>query len=275
MSLITLLTDFGLRDEYVGVMKGVVASIHPRATVVDITHGIDPQDVTHGAYVLAAAYTYFPAGSVHVAVIDPGVGGKRRILAVECGGHRFVAPDNGLLDRVLADRPAASAVYVENQRHFLKPVSRTFHGRDIFAPVAAHLAAGRGLDELGPPVDRPQLVRGIVPGSRFKGAACLEGCVVAADHFGNLLTTIHAGDIARLVGRGDRKQVMVHVGGQAIHGIASSYDSVPPLTPLAIIGSRGLLEISINGGNAQQRLGAAKRDPVRVDVHRCRTGPET
>ena len=155
MALITLLTDFGLDDEYVGVMKGVIAGIHKDARIVDITHQIGPQDVVHGAFILAASFSFFPRGSIHVAVVDPGVGSTRRILAVETGGHRFLAPDNGLMERVLIGQANATIVSVENERYFLKPVSATFHGRDIFAPVSAHLAKGLPLHQLGPRIDQP------------------------------------------------------------------------------------------------------------------------
>lgn len=264
MALITLLTDFGLRDEYAGVMKGVIATLNPGARVMDITHGIDPQDVIHGATILAAAYAYFPPGSIHVAVVDPGVGGTRPILAVDCNGHRFVAPDNGLLDRVLMDHSADRAVYVENRRYFLEPVSQTFHGRDIFAPVAAHLAAGLPLTELGPAADRSNLVRGVVPHPRPVGSDGLGGQVVAVDRFGNLMSTIRANDIKAMVERQPEGQMMVEICGHTIVGMANAYDSVAPMTLLAIIGSRGLLEIALRGGSAQDRLKAGKGDPVRV-----------
>jgi hypothetical protein len=262
--LISMLTDFGTRDEYVGVMKAVVAGICPQARTVDITHGIDAQDIVHGAFVLAAAYRYFPVGTVHVAVVDPGVGSARRILAVECGGHRFVAPDNGLLERVLAEQADAVAVTVENQRYFLKPVSHTFHGRDIFAAVGAHLAAGLPLSELGPALERRAMVSGVVPGCRFAAPDCLEGTVVAIDRFGNLMTSIDAAAVEILAGRTAGRQLVVELGGRPIGGIVSFYDSVDKDLPLAIIGSRGLLEISINCGNAGRTLKAGKKDGVRV-----------
>lgn len=264
MPLITLLTDFGTQDEYVGVMKGVIAGINPDVRIVDISHSIAPQDVVHGAYVLAAACPFFPAGTVHVAVVDPGVGGARRILAIECGGQRFVAPDNGLVERVLIRQSVTAAVSVENSLYFLKPVSRTFHGRDIFAPVSAHLAAGLPLAELGPAVDRDSIVSGVVPRCRFSTPVCLEGVVVAADRFGNLMTNIDATTIDRLAQRATGKKLIVDVADKPIGGIVASYDCVPRHTPLAVIGSRGLLEISVNSGDAGKALSAGKHDTVRV-----------
>lgn len=266
MRLVTLVTDFGLRDEYVGVMKGVAAGIDPTLTIVDITHGIEAQDVVHGAFVLAAACDYFPAGTVHLAVVDPGVGSARRILAVETDRFRFVAPDNGLLERVLACRSIQAMVAVENRRFFLDRVSRTFHGRDIFMPVAAHLAAGVPLAELGPAIDPQSMVSGVVPGCRIISDERIDGAVVAADRFGNLLTTIDAASVDALVRSACGRQITVVAGQQVIHGLAASYDAVATHAPLAIIGSRGLLEISINGGSAQDTLGLGKTDPVRVTL---------
>jgi len=262
--LISLLSDFGTRDEYVGVMKAVIAGINPQTRIVDITHCIDPQDIVHGAFILAAAYAYFPVGSVHVAVVDPGVGGTRRILAVECGGYRFVAPDNGLLERVMAEQTDASMVAVENQRYFLRPVSHTFHGRDIFASVGAHLASGLPLSELGPSIDRRSMVSGVIPRCRFSTPECLEGAVVAMDRFGNLMTTIDTDAVETLVRRTAGRQLIVEVAGRPVGGIVPSYDHVGKHLPLAIIGSRGLLEISVNCGNAGRVLEAGKKDDVRV-----------
>ena len=259
MRLITLLTDFGTRDEYVGVMKGVVAGINPEARIVDISHHIDPQDIIHGAFILAAATPYFPAGTVHVAVVDPGVGSSRRILAVECGEQRFVAPDNGLLERVLAHQPFTAAVQVTHPRYYLERVSCTFHGRDIFAPVAAHLAAGLALSELGPAVDRQSMVAGVVPRCRFSSEGSIDGTVVAADRFGNLMTTIDAAAIDRLQRRTGGTPMVVELAGKLIGGLVASYGQVAEGVPLALVGSRGLMEISVNCGNARKVLDARKK----------------
>lgn len=269
MALITLLTDFGLRDEYVGVMKGVIAGIHKDAQTVDITHSIQPQDVVHGAFILAASFSYFPPGTIHVAVVDPGVGGQRRILAAELAGHRFLAPDNGLLERVLADQTDVSVVSVEQEQYFLTPVSRTFHGRDIFAPVAAHLANGLQLDQLGPVVDRQILVTGVVPWCRFSAKHEIEGVVVAIDHFGNLLTNIDGLALDQLQHRFPGSDITVQLADTCIRGIASTYHGGQVGMPLAILGSRGLLEISINCGNAHHMLDAGKNDAVVVSADPC------
>ncbi|BBO72434.1 hypothetical protein DSCA_63640 [Desulfosarcina alkanivorans] len=264
MRLITLLTDFGVQDEYAGVMKGVIAGINPDVRIVDISHHIDPQDVVHGAFVLAAAAPYFPDGTVHVAVVDPGVGGSRRILAVECGGHLFVVPDNGLLERVMALQPVGRVVRVADPRYCLDAVSHTFHGRDIFAPVAAHLTAGLPLNELGPIVDRPSMVSGVVPRCRFASADTVVGAVVASDRFGNLMTTIDAAAIDRLHRQAGGKPIVVELAGKPIGGLVAFYDQAAEGAPLALVGSRGLLEISVRCGNARQVLNAQKNDVVRV-----------
>jgi S-adenosylmethionine hydrolase len=266
MTLITLLTDFGVQDEYVGLMKGVIAGIYPEARIVDITHQIEPQDVVHGAYILNASYGYFPAGTIHVAVVDPGVGGDRRMLAAEVGRHRFLAPDNGLLERVVAGEADVRVVFIENEHYYLHPVSRTFHGRDIFAPVAAHLAAGLPLDALGPVVGRQRMVSGVVPHCLLSPEGFIQGAVVAVDRFGNLMSNIDAVAIDELRCRHPGKAVVVELAGTRIGGIEITYDHVEAGTPLAVMGSRGLLEISVNRGNAGDTLGVGKNDEVRVRV---------
>lgn len=266
MALITLLTDFGLQDEYVGVMKGVISGISPDARTVDITHQIAPQDIVHGAFILAASAFYFPWGTIHVAVVDPGVGSGRRILAAAAGGHYFLAPDNGLLERVLGGQADTRVVSIEHERYFLDPVSKTFHGRDIFAPVAAHLATGVPLDRFGPVIDRQTMVAGVVPRCRFSSENVLEGEVVAIDRFGNLLTNIDGDAIEQLQCRFPGSGITVHLAKHRICGIASVYQERNQGTLLAILGSRGLLEISVNGGSAHHLLGDVKNDAVRVRV---------
>ncbi len=272
MALIALLTDFGTRDEYVGVMKGVIACIDPHIGVVDICHHIEPHDVAQGAFLLAASAPFFPAGTVFAAVVDPGVGGQRSILAVECGGRRYVVPDNGLIEGVIADGAGAAIVAVRNRRYFLDSVSRTFHGRDIFAPVAARLATGLPLSELGPPVDPAAIVTGTMPRCRLVNPDCLEGEVVATDRFGNLMTNIDAAAIERLAGRSPGKEPVVTVADNPIGAIVAAYEHVARHAPLAIIGSRGLLEISIHCGNARQILAPEENPTVRVQLRSVRSG---
>ena len=266
MALIALLTDFGTRDEYVGVMKGVIAGVDPDIRVVDLCHSIEPQNVVHGAYILAAAVPFFPAGTVFVAVVDPGVGTRRRILAVEHRSRRFVVPDNGLIERVIDDGSDAAIVALENSNYFLDPVSRTFHGRDIFAPVAAHLAKGLRLDELGPPLDSDAIATGRIPRCRLAAPDCLEGQVVAADRFGNLMTTIDTSSVERLTRRAAGRQLVVMLAEKPIGPIVATYDQVDKYAPLAVIGSRGLLEISVNCGSARQMFSPEANQAVRVQL---------
>ena len=262
--LITLLTDFGLQDEYVGVMKGVIAGICPEARVVDVSHQIDPQDVVQGAFILDAASRYFPVGTSHVAVVDPGVGGDRRIIAANCDGHLFVAPDNGILELVVRDRNVAELVHASNASNFLNKVSCTFHGRDIFAPVAAHLANGVSMASLGPAVELSSLVSGVVPRCMFLSETCIEGTIVAVDRFGNLLTNISSSAIERLIGPAKETRLLAKINEVPIDGWGNAYNQVTAGSSLAIIGSRGLLEISVTCGNAQRVLKAGKGDRVVV-----------
>jgi S-adenosylmethionine hydrolase len=255
MAVITLLTDFGNRDEYVGVMKGVILSIAPDACLVDITHAIDPMDVVQGAYILAAAVNYFPQKSVHLVVVDPGVGSARAAVAVRCGPHTFVAPDNGILSLVLSEKIDV-AVRIENEAVFQKPVSPTFHGRDIFAPAAAFLYAGNKMEKLGPTVTSDSLVR--LPQEmmeqHFKSR--LEGRVVAIDRFGNLMTNISAQTLDAF--RSQHPTIGIWIGNTCISTFTKTYSKVGENQPIALIGSRGYLEISINQANAAKHLNVLK-----------------
>ncbi|HEX9784864.1 MAG TPA: SAM-dependent chlorinase/fluorinase [Opitutaceae bacterium] len=244
MALITLTTDFGLEDWFVGTMKGVIASIAPDAQVVDITHGIEPGDIMGGAFVLGASTRFFPEGTIHMAVVDPGVGSARGAVVARVRGHTFVAPDNGLLSLVVPEDGGAEVRIhrVQNDQFFLHPVSRTFHGRDVFAPVAAHLSCGVALGEVGPPVDA--IVRYPFPCPRETEAG-LEGEVVYVDRFGNAITSIAES-------RRSCTQVMLDNG--ATIAVAACYADAGLGRPVAVFGSSGFLEIAINGGNAARVL---------------------
>ncbi len=263
MAVITLLTDFGTRDEYVGAMKGAILSVAPQVTLVDISHEVPPQDVGRAAYLLEGYHRYFPAGTVHVVVVDPGVGGSRAIVAVRTGEYTYLVPDNGVLTRVLGEAAPQAAVRVENRAFFRPQVSRTFHGRDIFAPVAAHLAAGTDIHELGPRIACDDLVRLDIPPAVITGGGEVRGVVMTFDRFGNALTNISGEQLAALP---DAGKFEVCLGGCRIVGLSSSYTSVPPGQALALVGSRGYLEIGINCGSAREVLGLAVGDPVRVRV---------
>lgn len=252
MAVITLLSDFGLDDEFVGVMKGVILTINPQARIVDITHGIAPQDLVSAAYCVRSAFRYFPKGTVHVVVVDPGVGSSRAIVAVQLQGHTFLAPDNGVLTLVLDEYRADGIVRITNERLFLHPVSRTFHGRDIMAPVAGHLSRGIAMEQLGPGVSAEDLQRLPLVPARFKADGTLEGQVALIDRFGNLITNIDSEKVTNLAVKSGDRGIAIRIGQHRIEGLSQSYADVPPGTPLAIVGSKGYLEIAINCGRAER-----------------------
>lgn len=264
MTVVSLLTDFGHEDAYVGIVKGVIFGVNPDASIVDLTHDIPPGDLARAAYVMETAYGYFPPGSVHVVVVDPGVGSGRRIVAVETEGHFFLAPDNGVLTGVLAKDAGMRAVSVENAGLFLSSVSRTFHGRDIFAPVAGHLSRGVALEALGPAIECSRMVR-LRPAEPVAGNGTdISGTVVTMDRFGNLITNIRRQDLADGANPGAMGNWRVHIGGRMIEGISGCYGAVAPGALLALFGSTERLEISVNGGNAGKILGIGPGDDVRM-----------
>lgn len=270
---ITLLTDFGTEDAYAAVMKGVILSRDPRAVLVDITHAIEPQDIRHGAFVLGSAYRYFPKNTIHVAVVDPGVGGERRGIVLKVPDALFVAPDNGLLTYVIdqldlnAERVPESgseavmirlkrgieAVSITDPRFWRTPVSPTFHGRDIFAPVAAGLSLGLSLYEFGEKTD----VLTVLPIARPRMVSDSEliGHVMHVDRFGNLVTDIRNSDLPP-------GPVETRVGGSRIDGISHTYGESRGLA--AMIGSSGYLEISLRNGSAARQTDAVVGDEVSV-----------
>jgi S-adenosylmethionine hydrolase len=263
--IITLLTDFGLEDSYVAEMKGVILSIVPDAALVDITHLIPPQDVVRGALVLAAAFHQFSAGTVHLAVVDPGVGTQRRGIAVRAAGHAFVGPDNGLLQLALerARRLPAfqrlEAVHLDRPSFWLPDISPTFHGRDVFGPIAAHLARGVPLEEVGTPIESlTELAVPLAPTQAPDGA--VMGQVIATDRFGNLTTNVRA-DLLRNVGAAD---VVIEVAGRRIKGLNRTYGDGQPGDLLALFGSAGYLEIAVVNGNAKRALGVGVGAEVTV-----------
>jgi S-adenosylmethionine hydrolase len=269
---IVLTTDFGLADPYAGVMKGVVLGINPGATLVDLTHLIQPQNVRQAAFVLGASYRFFPTGSIHVAVVDPGVGTKRKALLLVTPLASFLAPDNGILSYVVNDYldqppkqgdrvtlpPPLAAYSLDNPRYWLHPVSRTFHGRDIFAPVAAHLSLGVTPEVLGRPVK--ELVWLAAPQPETRGNVT-HGEVVYADHFGNLVTNIPAGALDK------EGEIRIEVKGRRIAGLVQTFgqeESGPAGALLVLAGSHGYLEVAVRDGSAALTLGAGVGEPVRV-----------
>ena len=247
-------TDFGLSDWFVGVMKGVILSLCPRAPIVDISHGVQAGDIVAGALVLREAYSFFPPGTVHMGVVDPGVGGERAPIAVRTKRYLFVGPDNGLVSLAAGEDGVEEIVSIEMPRFMLEEVSGTFHGRDIFAPAAAHLAGGVRMDELGP---RLEGMKRLEIGAVRREGQSIEGEVIYADRFGNLITNIRREEIGS-------EKIEVEVGGESVRGLLASYSSAAPGEPLALIGSGGYLEISVNGGSAAERFGAVRGSPVKI-----------
>jgi S-adenosylmethionine hydrolase len=269
-AIITLTTDFGLTDGYVGAMKGVVLGINPGAQLVDISHNIPPQDIARAAFVLGTAAPFFPTGTVHLVVVDPGVGTERRAIVVRTPGADFVAPDNGVLSyviqpylsgpvgakrRKLKKTPGLEAFAITESRFWRSPVSRTFHGRDIFAPVAAHLSLDIAPSRFGEPVDALTVLP--LPRPSRSPDGTLTGSIQHIDSFGNLITNIRGRDLS--VGL---KGITVEVGDGVIRRLSQTYAEGKGL--LALIGSRDYLEISLKDGNAAASLHAGIGDKVKI-----------
>ena len=255
--VITLTTDFGTRDPYVAAMKGVILSITPNVHLVDVTHEIPPQDVWRGAYVMDTSTRYFPDQSVHVGVVDPGVGTERRALVVRTERAFYVAPDNGLLTPILQREHPLEVVQLDNPTYWRREVSHTFHGRDVFAPVAAYVARGVPLSALGTPIPLEELVRLDWPAPRVDEEGRIVGIVVHVDHFGNIVTNIPAHML-----EGDPDEWRFRVDDQELRGLHRAYAEVPVGAPLALIGSNGTLEFSLRQGNAAQAWNVQVGDPV-------------
>lgn len=244
--IVTLLTDFGAVDPYVGVMKGAVLCAFPKATLIDLGHAVPPQDVATGAFWLASAIGFFPPGTVHVAVVDPGVGTARRLLAVAAHECWWLGPDNGLLAAVLARDPHAEIRAVDVQHLRIEPRSRTFHGRDVFAPIAGWMAGGRyGFSSLGPRVDDP--APGPVDDPRPR--------VVHVDGYGNLITNVGAARLAGMRG--------VRIGDREVP-LRGTYADGAPGALLAVVGSYGLLEVARSGGSAAAATGLGRGTPIEL-----------
>jgi S-adenosylmethionine hydrolase len=257
--LITLLTDFGTADAFVGIMKGVILGINPDVRLVDLAHGVPPQQILAGALALRASVPFFPAGTIHVAVVDPGVGGSRQPLLIETGSGILVGPDNGVLCLAAEQMGRPRPRLLANQAFFRQPVSHTFHGRDIFAPVAAHLSRGVPPDVFGPALES------IVQLS-FPAPACtatsVSGEVIYVDHFGNLVTNIGADALQRFSGQ----PLSVSIKGRHVGGPVVAYAALPEGSPLAIVGSWGMLEIAVRNGSAAEKFAVGAGAPVAVGV---------
>ncbi|HIE17653.1 MAG TPA: S-adenosyl-l-methionine hydroxide adenosyltransferase [Dehalococcoidia bacterium] len=273
-AVITLTTDFGSSDAYVACMKGVILSINPKAVIVDICHSIEPQNIRQAAFILSTAYQYFPRGTIHLAIVDPGVGSQRKAIILKTPSAFFLAPDNGVLSYIVneLDSPAAEpvphalsspqprelvpgteAIAITNPDYWHHPVSATFHGRDIFAPVAAHLSLGTPLHKFGDKIGCIHMFP--VPRPYHDATGDLVGCILHVDNFGNLITNIRSSDLPG-------KEVTVTISSQVIQGVSQFYAQREGLA--AIIGSSGYVEISLKNGNAAALLKAKVGDEVRL-----------
>jgi hypothetical protein len=249
--IITLTTDFGLKEHYVGAMKGVILSINPDVIIMDITHEIPPRDIFKAAFTLKNFYSYFPPGTIHIAVVDPGVGSKRKPIALEADNNIFIGPDNGVFTFIYRESKSVKSFEISNSKYTLPNISSTFHGRDIFAPAAGYLSLGVSVNDLGKRVMKP--VRLPIKEPEVKEGKII-GEVIYVDSFGNLITNV----AAYLV----KPKSWIYIGGEVIKGISKSYSDVPKGKLLAVIGSGGFVEISVNQGSASEliegRLGSAR-----------------
>ena len=261
--LITILTDFGEDDWFVASMKGVIASLAPRARMIDITHRVPPGDIRRGGLALRCAYRCFPPGTVHLAVVDPGVGTERGVLAARAGGYVFVAPDNGLLSWILREEKDRTVFRAEKRELFLPEISTTFHGRDVFAPLAGRLAAGLPVEETGPLHPEPVIFP--PPLLRSRGEGCWEAEIIGRDRFGNCLTSLTREE----TGGGGAAELILTAGHRDLRlPFADCYGAVEDGGLLAVWGSCGFLELAVNGGSAARELGLADGERITLRLRR-------
>jgi S-adenosylmethionine hydrolase len=259
LTCISILTDFGLKDGNVGVMKGVIWGIAPSVQISDLSHDITPQNIQEAAFVLGRAAPYFPAGTIHLVVVDPGVGTERKPMAAQIGPYRFVGPDNGVVTRLVnhaMDQGWKQAfVHLDKSEYWLPQVSHVFHGRDIFAPVAAHLAMGVALEATGTPMEDPILLNLPIPVKNQEG---ISGEVVYIDRFGSLVTNIRESDFQA------NRRVSVEVKGMKVEGLVETFGDRDPGSLVALFSSTGDLILSIVNGSASQVVGGEVGDEVKV-----------
>jgi S-adenosyl-L-methionine hydrolase (adenosine-forming) len=261
--IITLTTDFGLNDHFVGTIKGVILAISPEIEIVDISHSVQAFDVLDGALTIAQAYSYFPSGTVHMVVVDPGVGTARRPILVTSDRHHFVAPDNGVLSMVYAKEERLHIRHVTAEHYSLQPISNTFHARDIFAPVAAWLAKGVDPEKFGDEIS--DCVRFNPPKPKSANGNTLRGVILKVDRFGNLVTNITPQDAPMLFGAAPLPFKLV-VGKHEITSILPNYSEGSPGEVFGILGSMGYLEISANRGSAAKIIGSGKGSEVTISL---------
>jgi S-adenosylmethionine hydrolase len=258
---IVLLTDFGFRDSYVGVMKGVISGITHGAEVIDLSHNIMPHDVAEAAFVLSASYRYFPEDSIFVCVVDPGVGTDRAVLCARVGEMYVLAPDNGLLSVLSEEREPDEIRRVTAEEYFLTDTGATFHGRDVFAPVAAHLACGLEMQKLGPKMARARKLR--LPKPLMAADGSMRGEIIYIDQFGNLITNVRQATLRRSFS-GSIGELEVTVKRRKVSGVCNAYGDKPEGELVALVGSSGYLEVAINQGSAARALGCEKGDTVTI-----------
>ena len=258
--IVTLLTDFGTKDHYVASMKGVILRINPQCTLIDITHQVSPQDIREGAFLLGSACPYFPKGTIHVSVIDPGVGGPRKPILIMTKNYFFIGPDNGLLTLAAQKDGIKQIVTLTHKKYFLPGVSHTFHGRDIFAPVAGYLSLGVNPKVFGEKThDRVELDLGQPEFKRDQ----LMGEIIHIDAFGNLVTNINRKELSRFI---KKRSFLIKAGKRTIKGLKRGYWEGKKNEPIALFGSVGFLEISVREGSAQKVLKVKRGDPIMVSV---------
>ena len=248
LPILTLTTDFGLSDHYVGTMKGVILGICPKAQIVDIGHEVSPFEITEGAYLIAQAYRYFPPKTVHVVVVDPGVGTARRPILMEAAGQYFIAPDNGVLAMIYT-REQARIRLISNEKYFLHPVSRTFHGRDIFSPVGAHIAAAVPPSRMGKRIE--DYLRPAFQKPHRTGKRTWSGRILKIDRFGNIITNFHSEDFPDL----EKRNFAMVIGPQETSVLARTYAECGAGELFVIVGSSGYLEVSVSQGSAARKIG--------------------
>lgn len=258
MSIVSLITDFGLGDNFAGVMKAIILKINPHALIVDICHNIKPQDIAEAAFLLKSSYKFFPYGSVHLAVVDPGVGSKRKKLLVKTENYFFIAPDNGVLALTLKDEKPLEIIEITNKKYFLKPLSDTFHGRDIFAPVSAYVSKGEDIEKFGRSIKSFKALQ--LPKVKIKHDE-LTGEIIYIDHFGNLVSNIDKDTLERFI---KNRKFKLCIKDKTIDKLSRSYSGGPSLKPIALIDSFNYLEIAVNSGSAGDFLGVDRGEEFKI-----------
>jgi len=258
MNVISLITDFGLTDNFAGVIKAVILKINPDAQIVDICHEVRPQDITQAAFLLKASFKYFPFGTIHLVVVDPKVGSKRKRIVVKTRNYYFIAPDNGVLWPTLKDELPIEIIEIANDKYFLKPTSDTFHGRDIFAPIAAYISKGKDISEFG---KRIRSIKELVLPRVKIIPKVLTGEIIYIDRFGNLISNIDKDILYNFI---ENRKFKISIKNKTIYRISNNYTEVPNLKPLALIDSYNYLEIAINCGSACNYLHVHKGTKIKV-----------